>query len=242
MIRRSVAVTIAVTFQQLIEGSISSWSFDQQLVIEALRRSSGDISDASEAELGEYLRGFDRAGLQGVTSNVKGIYHELLVEHLENTDGDDMFAQIFEQTNHPGADIEFLIDSEVVHQVQLKAVQDPASIIEHFSKYPDIDVRATTEVFEVLQEKFGDRLGTSGISNEELSQATRDTLEHLAGENLGDVLQDGVVTSLLVGGALQAKAILEGQAIDAREVRSTLEIMGVAAGTAFTVDALLGLV
>ena len=81
-----------------------------------------------------------------------------------------------------------------------------------------------------------------GISNEELSKATRDTLEHLAGEDLGDVLQDGVVTSLLVGGALQARAILAGQTIEAREVRSTLELMGVAAGTAFTVDVLLGLI
>ena len=242
MIRRSAAVAIAVTFQQLIEGKNSGWSFDQQLVLEALRRSSGDLSDANEAELGAYLRGFDQAGLRGIANNVKGKYHELLVEHLENTDGDDTFAQVFEQTNHPGADIEFLVDGEVVHQVQLKAVQDPASIIEHFSKYPDIDVRATTEVFEVLKEQFGDRLETSGMSNEELSQATRDTLEHLAGENLGDVLQDGVVTSLLVGGALQAKAILDGQAIQVREVRSTLELMGVAAGTAFTVDALLGLV
>lgn len=242
MIRRSAAVAIAVTFQQLIEGKISGWSFDQKLVLEALRRSSGDLTEASDAELGEYLRGFDQAGLRGVANNVKGMYHELLVVHLENTDGDNTFAQVFEQTNHPGADIEFLVDGEVVHQVQLKAVQDPASIIDHFSKYPDIDVRATTEVFEVLKEQFGNRLETSGMSNEELSQATRDTLEHLAGENLGDVLQDGVVTSLLVGGALQAKAILEGKAIQLREVRSTLELMGVAAGTAFTVDALLGLV
>ena len=242
MIRRSVVVAIAVTFQQLIAGKIGGWSFDQKLVLEALRRSSRDLSDASDAELGEYLRGFDQAGLQGITSNVKGIYHELLVEHLENNDGDETYAQVFEQTNHPGADIEFLVDGEVVHQVQLKAVQDPASIIEHFSKYPDIDVRATSEVFEVLKEQFGDRIETSGISNEELSKATRDTLENLAGEDLGDVLQDGVVTSLLVGGALQARAILAGQTIDAREVRSTLELMGVAAGTAFTVDALLGLV
>ena len=211
MIRRSAAVAIAVTFQQLIEGKNSGWSFDQQLVLEALRRSSGDLSDASEAELGAYLRGFDQAGLRGIANNVKGKYHELLVEHLENTDGDDTFAQVFEQTNHPGADIEFLVDGEVVHQVQLKAVQDPASIIEHFSKYPDIDVRATTEVFEVLKEQFGDRLETSGMSNEELSQATRDTLEHLAGENLGDVLQDGVVTSLWLEGRCKPKPFLTGR-------------------------------
>ena len=59
-----------------------------------------------------------------------------------------------------------------MQQLQLKAVQDPASIIEHFARYPDIDVRATTEVFEDLKDQFGDRLESSGVSNEELTEET----------------------------------------------------------------------
>lgn len=242
MIRRSVAVAIAVTFQQLLEGKAGGWSFDQQLVLEAIRRSSGDLAQATDSQIGEYLRDFDQAGLQGVISNVKGIYHELLVEHLENTDGDGELARVFDETNHPGADIEFLVDGAVVREVQLKAVQDPASIIEHFSKYPDIDVQATTEVFDSLKGEFQDQLETTGFSNSELTQTTLSTLEQLVGEDLGPVMQDGAVTSLLVGGALQAKAILAGHSIEPREVRSTLELLGVGAGTAFTVDALLNLI
>ena len=242
MIRRSVAIAIAVTFQQLIEGKTGDWSFDQQLVLEAIRRSRNDLTQATDAEIGDYLRGFDEAGLQGVTSNVKGIYHELLVAHLENTDGDGAVARLFEETNHPGADIEFFVDGTVVREAQLKAVQDPASIIEHFSKYPDIDVLVTTEVFESLKEDFQSQLETTGFSNAELTHTTRSTLEQLAGDDLGDVMQDAAVTSLLVGGALQAKAILSGHSVEPREVRSTLELLGVGAGTAFTVDALLNLV
>ena len=242
MMRRSVAVAIAITLQQLIEGKTSGWTFDQELVVEALRRSASSLGEASDAELGDYLRGFDEDQLRGIASNVKGIYHELLFEHLEDTDNDCVSAQLFEQTNHPGADIEFLVDGEVVRSVQLKAVQDPASIFEHFERYPDIAVAATSEVFEALDGVFGEQLQDSGISNEELSRTTRETLEKLAGEDLGDVMQDGVITSLLVGGALQAKSILSGQPIDARELRSTLELMGIGAGTALTVDAVLNLV
>ncbi len=242
MTHRSAVVAIAVTIQQLIEGKTSGWSFDQQLVLEAIRRSTGDLAQATDAQIGEYLRGFDQAGLQGITNNVKGIYHELLVEHLENTDDDVVVAQLFAETNHPGADIEFIVNGEVIQQIQLKAVQDPASIIEHFSKYPDINVRATTEVFEALKGQYEDQLETTGLSNADLTQVTRDTLEQVAGQDLGDVIQDGVVTSLLVGGALQAKAILAGQKTEAREVSSTLELLGIGAGTALTVDALLNLV
>jgi hypothetical protein len=42
-------------------------------------------------------------------------------------------------------------------------------------------------------------------------------------------------------GALQANALLSGQAGDAREVRSVLELAGIGAGTALTLDALLNL-
>ncbi|MEH6728829.1 MAG: hypothetical protein V7703_22005, partial [Hyphomicrobiales bacterium] len=69
----------------------------------------------------------------------------------------------------------------------------------------------------------------------------RKTLEDLAGESLGDLIQDGVLTSVLVGGALQAKAALTGQVVDARQLRSMLELAGIGAGTALTIEALLNL-
>lgn len=242
MTRRSVAVAIAVTIQQLIDGKLEGWSFDQFLVIEALRRTSGTLSGASEAELGAYLRGFSDDQLRGVISNVKGIYHELLVAHQVNAGGEYVSARLFEETNHPGADIEFSVDGIVIGEIQLKAVQDPASILQHFERYPDIPVMTTTEAYASLAGAFGDRVTSSGFDNETLSETTRATLEELAGEDLSSVFQDGIVTSLVVSGALQAKAALSGERIGVREVRSTLELMGIGAGTAFTVDTLLNLV
>lgn len=132
MIRRSAAVAVAVTLHQLIAGKASGWTPDQELVLAALRRSAARLHGASDAELGDYSRPMSSVQVQGVASNLKGILHEMLVMQAENADGDDILAQLFEATNHPGADLEFVMDGDVVGDVQLKAVQDPGAIIEHF--------------------------------------------------------------------------------------------------------------
>ena len=66
--------------------------------------------------------------------------------------------------------------------------------------------------------------------------------QQLHGGGRLDLIQDGIKTSIIVSGALQAKAALKGQSIDAREIRSFLELAGIGAGTALTVDALLNMV
>ena len=242
MPRRSASVAIAATLQLLAEGKRSGWTEDQELVLDALRRSKASLEGASDEELGVYVRALAPEQLGGVASNVKGIFHEMLVARAENLDGDAETAELFKAANHPGADIEFFIDGDMVREVQLKAVQDPAAIVAHFARYPDIDVMATSEVYEAAGGNMGGRLFNSGVRNAEITEMTRGTLEDLAGENLGDLVQDGVVTSILLGGALQAKAVLRGRTIDAQQVRSSLELAGIAGGTALTMDALLNLI
>lgn len=238
---RSAAVAIAITFGQLVAGKISDWTPEQQLVIDALRRSNNSLTDATAAELGEYLSSKSPEQMSGVVSNVKGIFHELIVAAAENADGDNINAVLFEATNHPGADIEFTVDGETIQSVQLKAVQDPASIIEHFEKYPDVDVLATLEVTEILQGAFGTRLSSSGFSNQEITEETRKTFEELAGENLSDFIQDGFLTSTLIVSALQARSLLSGEKIQPKQIRSLLELAGIATGTALAVDTVLSL-
>jgi hypothetical protein len=242
MIRRSAAVAVAVTLHQLVAGKTAGWTPDQEMVLDALRRSKVSLHKASDGELGDYLRQMSPEQLHGVASNVKGIFHEMLVMQAENADGDAIMAQIFEATNHQGSDIEFLLDGDVVREVQLKAVQDSGAIAEHFSRYPDIDVLATSEVYRALGGAFAGRVSDSGVSNEAISDLSRDTLEQLVGEDVGDIFQDGVMTSLLVTGALQARAVLAGRTLDVSQVRSTLELVGIGAATAVTVQALLHLI
>ena len=83
--------------------------------------------------------------MRGVLATTKGKYHELIVAHAENTDGDEISARIFEDLNHPGSDIEFIVDGQVIEAVQLKAVVSESLILEHQSRYPDITILATEE-------------------------------------------------------------------------------------------------
>jgi hypothetical protein len=64
----------------------------------------------------------------------------------------------------------------------------------------------------------------------------------LAGEDISDFVEDGALTSILVAGAIQAKATLQGQAIDRTQTRSTLELVGIGLGTAITMETLLNLI
>ena len=70
---RSAAVVVAVTFQRLIEDPTRSWSVEEELVLEALRRSATRLNEASNEELGAYISGLSPDQLRGVASNVKGI-------------------------------------------------------------------------------------------------------------------------------------------------------------------------
>lgn len=241
MIRRSAIVTIAITLGLLVAGQRSGWSEEQIMVLEALRRSTTRLNGASEQELANYLKNLSPEQMGGVVSNVKGIFHELLVARAENISENDVTAVLIELTNHPGADLEYIIAGEVVGSVQVKAVQTPAAIIDHFSRYPDIDVLATSEVTNLLSGMFGERLQDSGFLNVEVTQITRSTFDDLTGQNLTEFIQNGILTSALVSGALQARALLTGQSMSPAQLRSHLELAGIGVGTAFTVDVLISL-
>ena len=60
----------------LLTRSIVDESPESQLVLDALRRSDRDLTNASEAELSNYLDSYDAEQLKGIANNVKGIYHE----------------------------------------------------------------------------------------------------------------------------------------------------------------------
>lgn len=241
MIRRSAIVTVAITLGQLFAGRRSGWSEDQMLVLEALRRSATRLNDATEEELADYLRNLTPEQMRGVVSNVKGIFHEFLVARAENANGDDVSAVLVELTNHPGTDLEYMVGDAFIGSVQVKAVQSPAAIIDHFSRYPEVDVLATSEVTNLLKGMFGERLQDSGFQNAEVTQITRSTFDELTGQDLGEFIQDGDLTSVLVSGALQARALLSGQGMSASELRKNLELAGIGVGTAFTVDVVIGM-
>ncbi|MNZ12501.1 hypothetical protein D3C78_293770 [compost metagenome] len=196
---------IGGVFYALLSQSAVGAELESQLVLDALRRSSNALADASEAELGEYLRDLSPEALKGLAANVKGIYHELLYVHNYNTTHSDTYAEVFGATNHPGADIQIrdAESGEIVEQIQLKAVMEAAKVEVHLDKYPDISVLATNEVAD----KFTDaRVGSSGHDNETLQARVDEDLAAVADNSIGDRAGDA---ALLAAGIASTRELLE---------------------------------
>ena len=84
---KSSAVVLAVTAYKLLSHSSRPWLPEEELVLQAFRRSTNALQSATPKEIGAYLSNFDSAQREGMLNNVKGIFHELLYEKLENNDG-----------------------------------------------------------------------------------------------------------------------------------------------------------
>lgn len=231
---RSAAVVIAVTLQRLVDDSTRFWSVEERLVLDALRRSSDSLRDADVGELAAYVAALSPEQLRGVASNIKGIYHELLYVHGVNAEGGEVSAEIFGSTNHPGADVQFFVDGEVIREVQLKAVASVAPIREHLSRYPEIDVLATTEVADKI-----DGVASTGLSNERLTENVEQVFSGLPGDGLLQEVGEAVATSALVSGALTAGRVLRAGSVSPEQFRGAFGDMAVGAVTATVLDALL---
>lgn len=227
-------MVIAVTLQRLAEDATRFWTVEERLVLEALRRSKGSLEGASAAELARYVANLGPAGLGGVVNNVKGIYHELLFAQMENTDGDGVTARLFDATNHPGADVEFLVDGEVIRSVQLKAVASASHIREHLERYPGVQVLATDEVAAQVP-----GLGASGLSNAELHAEVEQVLGELPGDSLAEDMGEGVGSSFLVSAALAAGKALHGKGTDRHKLGSVLRDAAAGGVAASVLDTLL---
>ena len=231
---RLASVVIAVTLQRLIEDGTRDWRLEEDLVLQALRRSTAALEEADAEVLSRYLSGLSEAQLQGVAANVKGIYHELLFARAETLDGDAVSAHLHAATNHPGADVAFTIDGETIGEVQLKAVASEAQVLAHLARYPEIDVLATEEVAARMP-----GVGSSGFSNAELSRQVSARLVELEGDGLIDEIGDGLATSAMVSSAVIAGQALRGGDVSGRRMCSVLVDAGIGATTAGLLDVLL---
>jgi len=190
----------------LDEGGVDE-SRESQLVLAALRRSSNEWENASEAELGEYLRAYEPEGLKGLVSNVKGIYHEMLFVDDYNSVQTETYAAMHESTTHPGSDVViYSKDSgEAIAEYQFKATNSNHVIREHFEKYPDIGVKATDEV---ALKNMGN-VESSGYTNKEITEDVQDSI----GEILGDSSGDQILASASESAALTGLAFAGWEAI-----------------------------
>lgn len=160
--KRFDEAAILATFAKVAFTPSSSLAEQDLMVLAALRRSSAEW-DLPLEQIAEKLASYSDAQIVGLTSNVKGILHEMEFQQLENEDGDSVVAALYPDTNHKGVDIQ-LLDQHTgdMWDVQLKATDNMSLVYEWMEDNPDTEILLSTE----LAEKMG--LPSSGISNEDL--------------------------------------------------------------------------
>lgn len=107
-------------------------------------------------------------------NNIKGIAHEIYFVEAENSDGDTVYAYLFESTNHPDYDV-VLLDTNTGETlpIQLKASDDPGYIAQAIHDLGSDRV--------VVTQEMADRLGlqSSGIENRQLEADVHELVDRL---------------------------------------------------------------
>lgn len=232
--RAFISVVPAVVLK-LLDENAHAYTDTEELVIDAIRRSDNSLADADVDEISTRIANYSPEQLQGFTNNVKGIYHELKYAEAENTDGDDCVAELYELTNHPGADIR-LVDGSTgeITDIQLKATNVAQQIREHQERYPNVDIQATQEVSETFFD-----VGSSGFSNVELTDEVTGTFEGMLRDD--DLyVESAVASSALLSAVINTKSLLSGQQTQSVATRKVLEDLGVAGVSAGLIELLVG--
>jgi hypothetical protein len=223
----------------LMTRSVVDDSVESQLVLAALRRCKTSLEDASETEIGDYLRSLSDDGLRGAAENAKGIYHELLYVDAYNSDHSETYAAIFEATNHPGADIEIRDSNshEVIDQIQLKAVSGTRGVFEHIHRYPDIKVEATQEVADRMASHG---VGSSGFENEALRAKMNAEVNAIHDNTIEHRASNAALMSCGISSTQELLSMMRGTTAFPDAVANTLKKVGVATGSSVLTAFLFG--
>ncbi|MEP2298996.1 MAG: hypothetical protein ABJJ39_02140, partial [Kangiellaceae bacterium] len=204
----SPAGLVAGVFYSLLTQTALGGSQEQDLVLEAIRRSKTELNAADEVEISEYLSGLTPEQLRGVANNVKGIYHELLWVEGYNATHTDTSAEVHGSTNHEGSDvvIRSTDTGEIQYEYQLKATNSKSYVAEHQDRYSDIETIATVEVADKM-----DGVQPSGHTNEALTHEVTSALEDLSDNSITDrIFESGEYTGLVAAG-FEALKLLDGK-------------------------------
>lgn len=227
---------VAAVFLKLMADELPEFSGQELLVIDALRRSNTSLTDAPLEHLSAYLKEKNPEQLQGLSNNVKGIYHELRFAHEENTDGDVYQVELFDQTNHPGSDA-VLINTVTgeTSEIQLKATSYMSHIREHNSRYENVEVFATEEVA-----RQSEQIHSSGLSNDELETDVDEVFEGLREADDGVVSESMAVAALVTVARTVGVNLLQTKNVSQEDKEQLLKSGAISAATAGLVSVIVG--
>tara|TARA_B100000427_G_C15491416_1_gene587819 strand:+ start:206 stop:1777 length:1572 start_codon:yes stop_codon:yes gene_type:complete len=145
-----------------------------------LRWSAQFNEETSIDEIANRFSEYEPEQIQGAINTIKGKMFELMVEDIEQNDGDEWMAKLHSDESFPGSDIVLTNDSTgEVMEISLKAAStDSREIIEKaLVKYPNTPIMTTDEVAAMYSNNpkvFG-----SGVSHKDLENITQENFNKL---------------------------------------------------------------
>lgn len=208
---------ISVVLTKLLASDTPWFSEQEELVLDALRRSNRALNDADIQELSDYVKSMSPEQLIGLKANIKGIYHELLFQAQENADGDDIIVKLHEATNHMGSDA-VLINTVTGAQeeIQLKASPYASYMEQHFERFATINLYGTDEAAQSNPDIF-----STGIENAALNRDVSDAFQEL------ETIHPDILESLSVAGmitlARNVNVLLKGNRITDKDKQDLIK-------------------
>ncbi len=199
---------VAGVFYGLLTRTALDGSVEEELVLDALRRSKTDLNDATEAELSEYLSNLTPEQQRGVANNVKGIYHELLWVEEYNVTHTDTYAELHGSTSHRGSDvvIKSTDTNEIQAEYQLKATDSKSYVEEHLDRYVESPVLVTDEIVGEI-----DGVEPSGFANFEITERMQNVSDNISNNTVADrVFESGEYAGLAAAG-FEAIKLMNGK-------------------------------
>lgn len=144
---------------------------DPNLVFDSVRRGYNALEHASNDEITSYFEGLEPDVMMGHINNIKGIlFEQVYVDQLAEQ---GIHAEVFEFTNHPGADVSIFENGEAINELEMVATDSVSYINSTFAESPDITIVATSEVASVFESEM---VIDSGIENIALENAVTEAL------------------------------------------------------------------
>jgi hypothetical protein len=176
---------IATTLVKIAFDNLASLDGKELDILDALKRANPNLQNLSNQEIGNYLSDLDDEQLVGLSSNVKGVLHEIQFVEIENNDGDTVTASMFTDTNHQDTDI-LLRDNVTgeITEIQLKATDSSSYVQGWIDSHPEGHIQVTEELAEKMN------LETSGLSNQDLTTDVNNFMDKLIEMDDSDELWD----------------------------------------------------
>jgi len=178
-------ILIASTLVKIAFHKFETLDDEEIDILNALKRVKPELHNLSNNEIGNQLEVLNDNQLTGLTSNVKGVLHEIQFVEIENNDGDSVTATMFTDSNHQDTDV--LLKDNItgeITEIQLKATNNSSYVQDWIDNHPDGHILVTDEIAEKMN------LETSGLSNQELTTDVNSFIDQLIELDENDELWD----------------------------------------------------